>query len=368
MKSDTNQVRAGATLLRPGSQPVRGSKPRPNRMTLLRAMALIAVLLATMGVAAPRALAQQPLARTIVHDTAADFGQPCVALSAATISNAQGGEVRLAASVEDYFSGATIDSARWLTGSVYSWYQVPPLVANGQLLLDAAFLRSQLNLQSAQPRFFEARARVRAGANNAGWADLGFYRQLPPLDYGSGPYPNDSSLRIFVARDDNSVFVRGRDGDQNNPLYDVNLPAFDLAQDQTYRIEWDGTQSRFFVNGALLATTPGVATLNTWAFLYHQTPTTYGSSPMLVDWVRAGQYAPAGSLVSCPIDAGQPADWRTASWLANGALSLSTRSSADGLAFSDWAPVSGGLVSSPDGRFLQYRIELATANPLISPE
>jgi hypothetical protein len=97
-----------------------------------------------------------------------------------TVSDANGGEVRLAATVEDYFTGNSVDTTRWLTGTTYTWYTVPPSVGNGVLTLDSAWLRSQVNLQGTRPRFFEARAQQRINASNAGWPDLGFYRELPP--------------------------------------------------------------------------------------------------------------------------------------------------------------------------------------------
>ena len=288
------------------------------------------------------------------------------------MSDAAGGEVRLAATLEDYFNGSTVDTGRWLTGSTYEWYQVPPSVAGGVLTLDGAYLRSQANFQGVAPRFFEARALQRINGDPASWPDLGFYRELPPLAYGSGPYPNDSSLRIFVTRNTNTTFARGRDGDGNQPLIDVDLPTLDLTQYHLFRIEWDATETRFYTDGTLQATIPGIATLNTWAFLYSQDPSTLGASPMQVDWVRVGQYASTGVYQSCALDAGAVVDWAQATWLgaAPGGTSaaLSTRSSVDGVNWSAWAAVVGNTVASPDGRYLQYRLDLSTGNPLQSPE
>ncbi|HRE27899.1 MAG TPA: glycoside hydrolase family 16 protein, partial [Anaerolineales bacterium] len=230
------------------------------------------------------------------------------------VSDAAGGEVRLAALLEDYFSGSAVDTARWVSGSTYTWYQVPPSVSGGVLTLDSAYLRSQTNFQNVVPRFFEARALQRINTNAASWPDLGFYRELPPLDYGSGPYPNDSSLRIFVTRDTNTTYVRGRDGDGTQPLIDVDIPTLDLQQYHLFRIEWDATETRFYTDGTLRATIPGIATLNTWAFLYSQDPATGGRSPMQVDWVRVGQYASTGTYQSCALDAGSVVDWAEGSW------------------------------------------------------
>src|SRR5690606_9542282 len=103
-----------------------------------------------------------------------------------------------------------------------------------------------------------------------------------------------------------------------------------------------------------------------------QTPTGQGASPLNVDWVRAGQYAPSGTFVSCAQDAGQPVDWLS---LALDAVAPSgttvtamTRTSTDGITWTDWAPTSGNTIASPAGQFLQYRLDLGTTNGLISPE
>ncbi|MCB0023685.1 MAG: PQQ-binding-like beta-propeller repeat protein [Caldilinea sp.] len=288
-----------------------------------------------------------------------------------SISDALGGEIRLAATVEDYFTGLTIDTGRWVIGDANTWYSVPPAVANGLVELDGAYLRSQANMQPLQPRFFEARAQLRVNGANAGWPDLGFYRELPPLAYDT-TYPADSALRVFVTRDTNTTFARGRDGDETQPLTDVEIAPFDLTQFHLFRIEWAAEESRFFVDDVLQATIPGQATLNTWAFLYHQTPTTYGVSPMRVDWARAGQYAPSGSYTSCVYDAGEIVTWSSASLLAaemsSETVVMLTRSSLDGETWSAWEATATDSIPSPAGRFFQYRLQLSTGNPMLSPE
>jgi len=313
-----------------------------------------------------------PGGQTIVHDSLGDFSPGCAARTDTFVSDAAGGEVRLAATLEDYFNGSAVDAGRWLAGSTYDWYQVPPSVAGGVLTLDAAYLRSQINFQSVAPRFFEARALQRVTDGNAGWPDLGFYRELPPLAYGDGPFPNDSSLRIFITRDTNTTFARGRDGDGNQPLIDVDLPTLDLTQYHLFRLEWDATETRFYTDGTLQATIPGIATLNTWAFLYHQTPASFGASPMQVDWVRAGAYPASGTYTSCALDAGAAADWQTLTATtvtpAGTGVAFETRSSEDGLAWSDWTALSGQTIVSPFGRFLQYRMTLTSGDLFQSPE
>jgi hypothetical protein len=245
------------------------------------------------------------------------------------------------------------------------------------LNLDASYLRSQTNLQSAVPRFFEARAQQQINSGVAGWPDLGFYRALPPLDPNS--VNTTTALRIFVTRgtgdpDPNSVFVRRRDG--TGVTTDADLPALDLTQYHTFRIEWEAAVTRFYVDGALQETmNGGVATHATYAFLYHQDPSGFAPnpSPMRVDWARAGQYAASGTFTSCTLDAGQSVTWETLSIVADAPagtdIVLRTRTSPNGSSWSAWsAPVSDELITSPAGRYLQYRIQLNTGVVMQSPE
>ncbi|MCB0134851.1 MAG: hypothetical protein KDD75_07060, partial [Caldilineaceae bacterium] len=88
----------------------------------------------------PTALAQQ--GGTIVHDSAVDFSPTCVVGTSVTVSDASGGEIRLAASLEDYFSGTAVDTNRWLVGSANTWYTAPVTVSGGVVSLDAMYLRS----------------------------------------------------------------------------------------------------------------------------------------------------------------------------------------------------------------------------------
>lgn len=351
-------------------RPTAPSNRRPNQsVRMVSALLLAAMLLTALG--APLSAVQaQGGGGSITHTTAGDFAAVCAVPSGVSVSDAGGGELRLAATVEDYFNGASIDSGRWLTANVYTWYTVPPTVSSGVLTLDASYLRSQTNLQPYPVRFFEARALQRAGAGFAGWPDLGFYRALPPLD--GNAVTADTAMRLFISRDNNTTYTRGRDGDGSATLYDTDIPTLNLQQYHLFRIEWDGAQTRFYVDGVQQSSNPGVSTLNTYAFLYHQTPTTNGSSPMQVDWVRAGAYAPTGTYTSCALDAGATVTWQNfaqnADLPAGTAAGLQTRTSDDGVNWSDWAAANGSAIASPNGRFLQYQLALSTNSALVSPE
>jgi uncharacterized repeat protein (TIGR01451 family) len=117
--------------------------------------------------------------------------------------------------------------------------------------------------------------------------------------------------------------------------------------------------------------------VTSWVFLYHQTPSFYGSTPTDIDWVRAGQYVGSGTYTSCPQDAGQKVRWDTLAWDATvpstTTLAFRVRTSMDGANWSDWSdPLPPGPNNIPPAlafaRYLQYRVEMSTTNPMWSPE
>ncbi|HXF70773.1 MAG TPA: CARDB domain-containing protein [Thermoflexus sp.] len=312
----------------------------------------------------------------ITHTTVADFTAPCVISMNISVANTDGGELRLVASVEDYFDGTSLDTTRWITnisnpqaGSYQSL-----IMGSGLITLDGVYLRSVLTMTQV-PMFFETRARLMQSANTSGSPDLGFYREIGPL---YNPNTMSSSIRLFILGngDPNDLIVRARD--DGGEMIDRNIPDPDKTQFHIFRIEWEEGQTRYLIDGQPQETiTINTTVITSWVFLYHQTPSFYGSTPTDIDWVRAGQYALNGIFTSCPQDAGQKVQWTTLSWDADTpagtTVTFRVRTSMDGTTWSDW---SNPLPSNPNNippslafaRYLQYRVEMSTTSPMFSPE
>jgi hypothetical protein len=327
----------------------------------------ISILLSLSLVRSEPALAQGGSNGIITHTTVADFGAVCGVLTDTTVSNADGGEIRLAASLEDYFNDTTIDSTKWISGSVFDTYPSLPFEAGGVVTLDASYLRSQVSFTQPQ-RFYEARALVQINSAPPGWPDIGFIRQFPPLSY-TDPVTEASSTRLFIVPGDGTdLFARARDG---NSLIDQPTPISPYTVFHEFRIEWGDTETDYYIDDILRATLPGTNTLPSWAWLYHHEPSTGGRSPIQFDWVRAGQYAGNGTYVSCTQDAGEIVNWTTLSatieTLLGTSVTFNTRTSLDGVNWSGWSPVNGSDITSPSGRYFQYRADL-TGNGIRSPE
>ena len=362
----------------------------------------------------------QPILGSIRYDSTSDFQTACTVLpdvlaapqlEQVTISPAQGGEVRLRPTLEDYFDTPQIDASRWISGFSNPAYPnvAAPTFVDGAVRLDANFLRSQLVFGEETPvRFFEARARFVTAPAPVAYADLGFYRSLPPLR----AVTETSSIRLFVAQTTiesttpRHLLVRSKDG-----FFVPSAPATEGAIDtvvnnwgsasasqmagmnefRTYTIYWDQSATQYLIDGSAIITAneglsqplphPGVSTLPTYALLYNQDPSGFdgGRSPLLVDWVRAGAYPAQGRYTSCVLDAGAAVNWSrvaiSASIPAATSIVVESRTSLDGVAWSAWSvtpKVSAGatqlILSNPGGRYFQYRLTLNTTNPMVSPE
>jgi hypothetical protein len=287
------------------------------------------------------------------------------------------GEVRLIPTLEDYFNGSSLNTTRWLQGSVYNWYPSSVEVSGGNLILNANYVRSQLPFSQAL-RFFEARTLVAAeGISTTANTDQGYYRQYPPLYYEDlGSTPDTEAIRLFVTTNGGSsdIYARARNGGSSFPLLDEDIapdPVF--TQYHLYRVEWDAAETRYFIDNQLVASiTAAASSLPGYAFLYHQDPIDiYDMAPMWVDWVRAGVYPATGSYVSCVQDVGSTTTFRSVNAVTNipngSGLTIETRTSTNGTTWSDYAPVSGGTILSPAGRYLQYRLSF-TSNTISSAE
>ncbi|MBI5302386.1 MAG: hypothetical protein HY868_09625 [Chloroflexi bacterium] len=327
----------------------------------------------------PRPAYAQGSTLTTTHSTLADWQGCTVAITNTTIANANGGELRLAATVEDYFEGTTIDATRWYSNISDPVAGGSPAtsISGGILTLDGTYLLSTAAITQV-PRFYEARARLVQTLGTSGRPDVGYWRH-GTLGPRYTPDENAGGSRVFILGDPNTsaandLFTGSRDG-ATVILNNIGDP--DNSQYHLWRVEWESAQARYYIDDVLTDT----AIINTnvitgWAFLYHQSPSNpYGTTPLTVDWVRAGQYPSSGEFVSCAID-GRGANWNTLSWTStvpgSTGMVMSTRSSPNGSTWGAWtsqgstSPVS--ITSESNTRYLQYRVEMSSSTVLASPE
>jgi len=150
---------------------------------------------------------------------------------------------------------------------------------------------------------------------------------------------------------------------------DANLGAIPVGPHR-YRIEWDEAGIRFFIDGVLMYTT--VATFGTAMRPIVSDLTT--GTPLTVDWMRMSPFAEECTFTSRVLDGGEAVEWleltSTDTRPTGTTVAFETRSgnsaTPDGT-WSGWQAVTGNTVASPDGRYIQYRVTLATSDVDVTP-
>jgi hypothetical protein len=139
-----------------------------------------------------------------------------------------------------------------------------------------------------------------------------------------------------------------------------------------FRIEWNVLDIVFSIDGGalgrILVPVPGYMR----ALAGNQR---LGTEPLRVEWMRMSPYAPSGRFTSRVLDAGTRVGWGAATWPAGRRRATSLRLhvrtgdvAGPDATWSAWAPVAAaGDPVGTTGRFLQYRADLATADPGWTP-
>ncbi|NJN99687.1 MAG: family 16 glycosylhydrolase, partial [Anaerolineales bacterium] len=172
---------------------------------------------------------------SLTHTSLTDFGS-CGPLSGVSLTNMVDGEIRLAAALEDYFNGTTVNSQLWTIAQPNGGYTVQPVVANGLVTFDGGGLRSAQNF-SGNVRVFESRARL--GDPDTGFGDIGFG--------GNGSQPPADTTRLFLTNSSRVLQTNTRDG---SVITRTNFSQFDVNQFHDYRIVARQNQTEFYVDGA----------------------------------------------------------------------------------------------------------------------
>ena len=145
-----------------------------------------------------------------------------------------------------------------------------------------------------------------------------------------------------------------------------------LGAAHLYRIEWRATGVDYYIDGVPVLhhdLSPAVD-LHPVAFDRY-----LGGPVLTVDWLRMGPFAASGVFTSRVFDALSVSDWGHAYWTgeepAGTALGLSCRLGDTAVPDGSWTaftpiPASGDDVVGTS-RYFQYRLELSTADPTVSP-
>jgi hypothetical protein len=291
----------------------------------------------------------------LVDDRASEFrsGAQSSTYAGQTVAGADG-EVQLQPAVGEEFEGAALPSG-W---NVLSWGPGGSAVTSGGSLVTNGASTYGPTLYEG-PRVIEFSATFRPVNDQA----VGFGNDLSDAPYavfGTGAAGSAFQMYAQSAGDPGT--------EQTTPL-----PGVSLNTPHRFRVEWNASNVRFFVDGGLVATHTGTITR-----LMRPAASDYGlfGAGVQVNWLRQGGYAASGTFTSRTLDSGPGANqWQTltaqtdlpsGTQIAYDTRSGSTREPDAG--WSAWAPVgASGAIASPAARYIQYRARMASSTGIATP-
>ncbi|MGZ4723657.1 MAG: Ig-like domain-containing protein, partial [Ilumatobacteraceae bacterium] len=275
--------------------------------------------------------------------TVADFAAGTTGTST-SVSDTTGGEVILAPAVGAEFQGPGIPPA-WSTGP---WTGGTSTVANGRATVDGSWIRADDLVGTGRAIEFSG-----TFSGNA-FQNAGFGVTLEDTNDSWAMFGTNTTPGTLRAR----TLVGGGTPD------DFELGSQYIGSKHLFRIEWDSTAVRFYIDGTLVHTAATVSgTMRPIASDYQS-----GDGALSIDWMRMTPYASAGTFLSRIHDAGSSAAWGAISYDANvpsgTTLALSVRTGStptpDG-AWTAFSPVTQGQVIGGSSRYLQYRAQATSA-------
>jgi hypothetical protein len=287
---------------------------------------------------------------TMADTTVADFTAGTTADTA--VQRAGDGEVALRPAVGEEFDGDGLPlsfmSVPWGTGGAAT-------VSGGALRVDGARTGPQATFGPGRSLEFSATFRPDVFQ----FAGFGVELWTTPWAIFSSAGPSGQ----LYARSNN-----GTQSEQSTPI-----PGVHSGVPHRYRIDWTPTGFVYWVDGVQVAS-HAVATSTAMRPIVSDHYA--GGGDISVAWLRMSPHATPGTYTSRVLDAGAAGTrWleleATATTPAGTQIDLSTRSGGtatpdDG--WTSWRPVAAsGAIASPAGRYIQYRAELSTSAPSVTP-
>ena len=150
---------------------------------------------------------------------------------------------------------------------------------------------------------------------------------------------------------------------------DKKLPGEWFGAAHRYRIDWRFLYVDFAIDGDRLAhlLVPMPPSMRPLVGNRRR-----GGPPLVLHWLRMSPYPPAGRFTSRVLDAGEPVGWTGADWAADvpdgAGLALRWRSGdtpRPDRSWSRWSTLGAGMERS--SRYAQYRADLSTTDPAVTP-
>ena len=281
---------------------------------------------------------------SVTDTTVTDFtaGIPDACVVDATVGD---GAIRLPLTLQEDFAGGTLPPG-WTSNP---WTGGTSAVSGGQLIVNGAIAGTN------SPYTVERTLEFVATFTAEPFQHVGFVDSLA----FNGPWA------MFSTHDTGTGIYARTTGGGDTPISGSYLNAPHL-----YRIEWTASSVKYYIDGDLKVThaasipTPLIAMASDYNL---------NANDISVDWIRLSPYLSPCAFESRVLDAGQLADWTELGWAGASptgtGVGFETRtgntSAPDGT-WSAWQSVNSPI-ASPNGRYIQYRAALTSAEASQTP-
>jgi VCBS repeat-containing protein len=177
---------------------------------------------------------------------------------------------------------------------------------------------------------------------------------------------------MFSTGGGSTLMARSHNGGASQ---DTTLGTQYLGAAHRYRIDWTPAGMNFFIDGVSVAShAVPIGTLMRPISASDFNPL---GGNIVVDWIRLLPYATSGSFESRVFDAGSAVDWASIYWTTSTptGTTVAIYERTGDMATPDASWTSFALVSAPGqypraahSRYVQYRADLTTSDPSITPE
>ncbi len=293
-----------------------------------------------------------PVLLSVIDTTVADFSAGTPDPNTA-ITQTDDGEVTLKPTVGSEFSGTTIPSS-WVVNS-QAWTSGGSVqVAGGQMTVSGQFIATQ--------DFFTAGSVLEFKATFT--ADS--FQHI-----GLGNDVNNVALWAMFSTKDTTDKLYTRINN-NGAVAEYEIPGSWLGTPHFYRIEWTATALIFSIDGTVVRT-ENVSVVSPMRPLISDYNN--NAAPLIVDWLRMSPYASPAVFESRIFDVGNLAVWNAISWESNvpagTTLTMSYRTGNTTIPDGTWTAfiplATSGTNTGVTARYVQYRAELASSNPALTP-
>jgi hypothetical protein len=300
-----------------------------------------------------RSVANAPQATSALTDTTvADFQAGSGCYVAPSAGGDLDGEVILTPTIGVTFTGDALPSG-WYSGTYGEGGAVT--VSNGSLIAMGAYAATSAAYPPSQTLEFSAT-----------------FSAAPSEHIGLTGSDNLDSLpwAIFSTRFDGTnlyAWTQILDSPEEVTL----LGSGYIGTPHRYQIAWTDTSIVYSIDGEVVATHSTVTITNDMRPIVSSA----GTGILEVDWMRMSPYAGSCMFESRVLDACESAHWlnltstytQPVGTVIGGVQTRSGRVDPPDATWSSWTSVGGITITSPNGRYIQYRVSLTTTDPMKTP-